>query len=125
MLSTPRLSLATASVNTQEQDLVSAQVELGDAFTVCWAAHNQEKPAVFGHYVVWQDERGGDWDIYAYDLNTQQEFTVCTATGDQHFPAIYGNVVVWQDERNGNSDIYAYNLNAQEEFAVVTNTAAQ
>jgi len=92
-------------------------------------------------YVVWQDNRRGNWDIYAaigsLDSRTfSKETTVVNADNNQTAPAVVvdaaspGRVyVAWQDDRNGNQDIYvAHSTNA---FAgstvsrVTTNTADQ
>jgi beta propeller repeat protein len=49
---------------------------------------------------VWQDNRNGNWDLYAYDLKTHQQIYT-TAKSDQMDPDIYGNRIVWEDYRNG------------------------
>jgi hypothetical protein len=68
-------------------------------------------------YVVWQDNRGGDWDVYISTstdgTNWSAERPVVDANDNQTNPAVVvdgafgANVyVVWQDDRNGNNDIY-------------------
>jgi len=80
---------------------------------------NQYAADIYGRYVVWQDSRGGDWDIYLYDLgpdfafNTSDdggEMVVSDASQDQVEPAIHGRYIVWQDGRAGNYDIYLYDM---------------
>ena len=71
---------------------------------------NHINPYVNGNYIVWQDNRNGNWDIYAYDLSTGAEIPICTSTGDQTNPSVYGDNFVWQDNRNGNWDIYMCDL---------------
>ena len=71
---------------------------------------DQRNPDVFGNYAVWQDQRSGDWDIYMYQIDTQQETQVTDDPAYQSNPAIYGNRVVWQDYRNGNWDIYLHHI---------------
>jgi len=56
-------------------------------------------PDVCGRWVVWQDRRNGDWDIYALDLTSGREFPVCVAPGDQVAPRVDGKIAVWQDGR--------------------------
>ena len=68
-------------------------------------------------HAVWQDNRNGDYDIYASDRpaggSWGPDVRVNDDTGeaDQVTVAIglRGNTImaVWQDERNGESDIYA------------------
>jgi beta propeller repeat protein len=82
----------------------------------------QRNPDISGNIVVWEDNRNGDYDIYGYNVVTQEEFTVSTANGSQRYAAIDENIVVWQDYRNDSvyPDIYGYNLETQEEFFVAT-----
>ena len=67
-------------------------------------------PAVSGSWVVWSDNRNGDYDIYAYDLSSGQELAVCTAPGDQLTPVVSGDLVAWVDKRNFLTEIYAARL---------------
>ena len=76
-------------------------------------------------------DRGQDFDIYAYDLVQDVEIPVAVVPGQQMAPAIHGDMVVWSDNRNrlehapsraGCSncpdnpfDIYSYNLKTAEE----------
>jgi beta propeller repeat protein len=66
---------------------------------------DQAYPAIYGNTIVWQDNRNGNWDIYAYDLVTHQQIRT-TDKSDQMDPVIYGNKVVWTDYRSGKPDIY-------------------
>jgi len=61
---------------------------------------------VWENILVWEDNRNGNWDIFAYDMKTCQEFQVTSDLSNQLNPAIHGNMVVWQDYRNGTADIY-------------------
>jgi hypothetical protein len=91
-------------------------------------------------YVVWQDNRGGDWDIYASVSTNGQTFSreigVVDADHHQIAPSVAVDgasparvYVAWQDDRNGNQDIYV--ANSTNAFAsstvsrVTTNTADQ
>ena len=75
--------------------------------------------ATDGHTVVWQDNRNGNWDIYAYDLNSSREIQITKEKADQTNPDVDNGVVVWQDRRNGNWDIYAHDLNTEKEKAIM------
>lgn len=39
---------------------------------VCTAAGDQVNPVLKGNTVVWQDNRGGDWDVYSAELETAE-----------------------------------------------------
>ena len=77
----------------------------GAAVVVSDAGAAALAPDFAGDVVVWQDHRGGTWDIYArrFDRATGQPVgevvPVCAAAGDQTDPAVDGGVVVWQDRR--------------------------
>jgi beta propeller repeat protein len=83
---------------------------------ICTDPNAQRNPDIEHTYIVWQDNRNGDWDIYAYDLDKQVEYAICTADGNQTNPSMgMGNIldepiIAWQDDRNGNNDIYGYKL---------------
>ena len=74
---------------------------------------NQSNPDIFGDYMVWQDNRHGNDDIYLYQISTATETQITTNSANQNNPAIYGNNVVFQDDRNGNYDIYLHASQAQ------------
>jgi hypothetical protein len=69
-------------------------------------------------YVVWQDNRSGNWDIYsktsADGVNFSSERLVVDSNDNQTNPVVIAESssssnawVVWQDDRAGNEDIYA------------------
>lgn len=72
-----------------------------------------EVPAEEG-YVVWSDNRNGDWDIYGYDLVTGVEKAICTDSGDQQCPKVHKRKVVWSSETGSSSDIYVHDLDTDE-----------
>jgi beta propeller repeat protein len=86
---------------------------------------DQTYPATDGRTVVWQDNRNGNWDIYAYDFNSSQEIQITKDLADQTHPDVENGVIVWQDKRKGNWDIYTYNLNTKKETAICTDAGDQ
>ena len=71
---------------------------------------DQEKPAISGTIIVWEDHRrlSGNYDIYGVDTSGGDpaawiEKPVCTENGDKTVPAINGDIVVWQDARTSST----------------------
>ncbi len=96
---------------------------------ICTATNNQETPQLIsdgsnGAIITWQDERTGNWDIYAQDVNSNGStlwalngVAICTATNSQTIPQLTadgsgGAVITWEDARTGGDDIYAQRVNS-------------
>ncbi len=88
--------------------------------SLCALAGEQSYPSIAsdgagGAIVVWQDNRGGNNDIYSQMVDstgavqwTADGIALCAATGDQEEPRIVtdgagGAIVTWYDERGGAS----------------------
>ncbi len=80
-------------------------------------------------YVVWQDNRGGNWDIYlrtsSDGVNWSAETRITESDADQTAPTIAAGSatchVAWEDDAEGHSDIYV----ASSSDAFVSQTVAQ
>lgn len=80
------------------------------------ATHGARLPAVSAadQLVIWQDMRNGNWDLYGYDLATNQEIEIVKAPGDQGFVELGAGLVAFQTQRpNGawNVALWARPLN--------------
>lgn len=76
-----------------------------------------------GALLVWQDDRGGDWDLYAQRINrngavrwSADGVAVSIAANTQGAPQLVsdgtgGAIIVWQDDRDGAWDLYAQRVN--------------
>lgn len=75
---------------------------------------SQVSPDISGNRIVYQDNRnaytGSGWDIYMYDLVSQEETRITTNDANQTAPIIDGNIIAWSDDRNGGEDIYIYDI---------------
>ncbi|MCP4650493.1 MAG: PEP-CTERM sorting domain-containing protein [PVC group bacterium] len=67
---------------------------------------NKEGLKIWGDFLVWSEDRYGNWDIFGYDINAGEEFQITNDPFDQKNPAIYRNMIAWEDNRNGHWDIY-------------------
>lgn len=77
-------------------------------------------PDTYGNFIVWNDNRRGNSDIYLYDLTKKKEYMICKARGNQALAKIHENRIVWEDKRHGNSNIYMYDLATKQEMAICT-----
>lgn len=91
-------------------------------------------------YVVWQDNRRGNWDIYLSTTSDGETFTRETLVTDSNDNQIEPVValggaspgtayIAWQDDRNGNPDIFVAGstnvFSSMTTSAVTTNAADQ
>jgi beta propeller repeat protein len=86
---------------------------------------DQMHPRISGTRAVWQDYRGGKWDIYMKDLGTGASTLIPGTSPDRERPAVDGSIIVWQDYRNGNWDIFGYDLSTSAEFPICTEQGDQ
>lgn len=77
-----------------------------------------------GRWVVWQDQRSGNWNIFARNIldSSATPLAITDTTLNQERPRSDGEYVVWQARQaDGNWDIWARNLNdGSAAFAVTT-----
>lgn len=74
-----------------------------------------------GKWAVWQDQRNGNWDIYARNLSDELATPVAITTGslNQERPRTDGNYVVWEDRQSdGTWDIWAKKFDGGAPFAI-------
>ena len=86
---------------------------------------SQTEPSIHGNKIVWTDKRNGNYDIYMYDLKSEEETQITTNNNFQGIPDIFGDKIVWVDNRNGNYDIYLYNLKTGEETQITNDPSSQ
>jgi len=101
-----------------------------DGVPACSTSGGQEYPQLIsdgsgGAIIAWQDDRGGDNDIYAQRIDsdgtiqwvTNGEY-ICLITEDQNYPQLVsdgsgGAIITWMDFRDGSDyDIYAQRISS-------------
>jgi beta propeller repeat protein len=93
----------------------------GPAVAAAASAHHQDRPAVDGDWLVWEEYLGStDAVIRARNLTTGQVRDLSATTGFRTNPDILGTRVVWEDQRSGNGDIYFIDLGAGGERVAVS-----
>jgi beta propeller repeat protein len=78
----------------------------------------QFQTSTWGDWVVWQDDRNGAWDVYAYQISAGLESRLADEPHDQTAPMVREDLVVWVDYRwsgqtneyNGTCDLVIYDL---------------
>lgn len=73
---------------------------------------SQEKPSISEDYIVWQDNRHGNWDIYLYQRSTSTTTRLTTDSGNQWLPIVRGNYIAWYDNSSGSTNIVLYDIAA-------------
>ncbi|HTR97873.1 MAG TPA: FlgD immunoglobulin-like domain containing protein [Candidatus Acidoferrales bacterium] len=122
-----RLGSTNTDIYAQHVSAAGAVTWTTDGVVVCNATGLQSNVAGItngagGGIFTWQDQRSGNYDIYAQMLNnagvaqwTANGVVVCNATSDQTNPSICtddasGALISWSDQRNGNFDIYSQRM---------------
>jgi beta propeller repeat protein len=90
----------------------------GEVFAVTSSKGKQERPAIAGTLIVWQDNRDGNWDIYGRDLVRDGDFAITDQWDAQDRPAVSGRTVVWQDwrDRAAGPDIYGVDIDSRQKY---------
>ncbi len=131
---------------TFADDIFVLDLTTGEQRRITEVPANRYGLGISGHRLAWSDTRNEleeeyyDFDVYAYDLETDQEIPVAVRRGSQRSPVIYGDTVVWADNRNNplldapdkdethfgcgdcpenRFDIYAYDFSTGEERPLV------
>ena len=118
-----------ADIYAQQVDDNGSEIWSLDDITICTVSGEQLYPRIAedgagGAIICWQDDRAGDFDVYAQRINSSGSVLwsvdgvgLCTAIGDQEQIQIIpdgsgGAILVWADKRNSEYDIYAQRVDA-------------
>jgi beta propeller repeat protein len=87
--------------------------------------------ALNGEWVLWSDNRTGDYNVYLYSATQDTETAITNATASQIVSTmslrsmIEGDRFVWQDNRSGNWDIFMYDLASGQGMQITDDAADQ
>ena len=87
-------------------------------------AGDERQAHIRGDHIVYQGLRGGDLDLYLYDLSTNLERRL-PLSGDQANPHVSGDNVAFDDLSGGVYHVKLWHLPTDDVFAVTTGTAGQ
>ncbi len=93
-----------SEVTLDNPDLLLYQISTGITTTIVSdPSSSATNPDIYENMVVWQDNRGGDWEIYYYIIGASQEGgqPLLVWQGDQVEPAIHGDNIVFSDKKPG------------------------
>jgi len=79
---------------------------------ICTNNATQRNPKIWGNYVVWQDNRNGNWDVYMYDLEKHEETQLTSGINYSSGATINNGKIVWLEAKNeekGNLILYDIN----------------
>jgi len=108
-------------------------VRIGDVMAdgaMLWDGTNadQKNVCAFDRWALWQDQRNGNWDIYAFDITDESASPVAVAQGllHQERPKTDGRYAVWEDRQpDGTWDIWAKELGSTTSSFGITATQDQ
>lgn len=101
-------------------DLTGGAYRLSDS-----AGAPQRRLQAAGHWAVWQDQRSGDWDIWALDLCDEGAVaeSIAPTPRNQENPATDGRYAVWEERQpDGTWDIAYQLLGTADPAGAVTAT---
>jgi len=125
----PRVSGDNIVFPGMTQDTLDADIYIFNYTTNALTRLSQQgyqgKPEIYGSKIVWKDDRSGNWELYTYDLTTNQESKIVDNTsGDKWIFQwdIFGNSVSYYVfDAFGNSEIHIMDLTNFTDRLLVNN----
>ncbi|HDM67032.1 MAG TPA: hypothetical protein ENG62_01425, partial [Thermoplasmatales archaeon] len=82
---------------------------------------DQINPCIYGDYIVYQDNRNGNWDIYMYNLLTKREQRITSSPNLEVRPNLNDKWIVWYEATSdGLWHLWAYNISTGVKKEVAT-----
>jgi beta propeller repeat protein len=71
-------------------------------------SYKDSHPQIKADYLVWQGYVGGDWEIFLYNIATEETMQITDNTYDDVLPQTDGSYIVWQGFNDGEWDIFLW-----------------
>ncbi|HNU51307.1 MAG TPA: CARDB domain-containing protein [Verrucomicrobiota bacterium] len=82
-------------------EIYYADLEAGEERRLTIETHGQYHPVVFGDWVVWQDNRHGQVDLYGIDRRRQGEIRLTDTAENESMPRLDGPWLVFEEDSMG------------------------
>lgn len=82
-------------------EIYFSNLNTGEFLRLTTNVFGQYHPAIFDHWVVWQDNRNGQVDIYGYDLKCGKEVAITQTSENESLPRLDGPWVICEEDSMG------------------------
>lgn len=99
-------------------DVFHIDISTGTENRITVNPNTQGNPAIWGKYIVWQDDREhagalvSTFDIYLYDMDSKTETKISNTVGNHQEPVISDNQAVWINQVDGKRQVWAYDISS-------------
>ena len=104
-------------------DIVAYDLTTGTVVDVASETADEQAPATFGDWVVWQRSGGGSTSLWARNVGTGTPafmFASAASPGVVRNPSIHGDLISYETNSSGNFDVYAYRLSQGATYQVTS-----
>lgn len=100
------LVMATTAQPVESGDDTGPEIGLGieGILRITSDPADQERPSIAEDRIVWQDKRNWNWDIYYYDLSSEEEVLATNVSHDETDPEISGDIILFADRAGSGGD---------------------
>jgi beta propeller repeat protein len=89
--------------------------------------NGQYHPSIFGDWIVWQDNRHGQLDLYGFDLLRSREVRLTETAANETRPRLQGFWVVYEEDSAGaeSSNLWLMSLDSLESVPLTNTNSAK
>jgi len=112
--------------NKKQWDIYMYELPFQTETRITTNTQAQIHPKVHGSWIVWEDYRNGNADIYyCVTMPLSKPLVVTNAPGTQVYPRLSEVGVVWQDNQNKNWDVYFFDWVQKQARQITTSSKDQ